>query len=142
MMQWHSLNELLKGFENSMIEVNTVELEKAKFEANKLTIRIAFANIRSALKRAKSMGKHHNWIREYDEHPLAAVTQNYHYIIDKESSNNDADFLSMIVWYDHIAKHINVFCDDNKIAGNDASEYWLEKFLWIRADVADFDKLN
>ena len=79
------------------------------------------------------MGKFSGWRVEYDSHPLAAVTANYIDIIEAELAG-ECDYLSVLIWIDHIALAINKYCDNNLIKGDTAAEYWLELFLY-RVDI-------
>jgi hypothetical protein len=96
---------------------------------------INIQEIQAARKRAASMGKPHAWRLEFDRHAMAACIDNHIACIDAEMENapKNRDFIAMLVWLHNMSKRINVFCDAHKIAGDEAAEYWLERFLW-RAD--------
>jgi hypothetical protein len=86
--------------------------------------------IQSARKRCVSMGKHHAWMVDFDRHPLAATMDNYTVCIDVELCEESPDFLAVLIWILTMARKINAYCDAERVSGNAAAEYWLERFLW------------
>ena len=92
-------------------------------------------NIESALKRAKAMGQPHAWRADFDNHPMAASVANYSWLIEESSLlTSEIDLkqkhLVHLHWTHKMALVINKFCDEAKIKGDAAAEYWLELFLW------------
>lgn len=83
--------------------------------------------VKSAIKRAKSMGKYHAYKPCYDKHPLAASICNHLDALSEELVG-DRDVLEMYRLVFYMALAINKFCDNNKVAGNAGAEYWLEVF--------------
>jgi hypothetical protein len=88
----------------------------------------------SAHKRAVLMGKHHGWQPEFNLHPLAARISNSWWLITGDDGHRidcDVDGFYAIHVLLQTATKINSYCDQHKIAGDDAAEYWLESFLWF-----------
>ena len=92
------------------------------------------AAIKAAKKRCISMGAFHAWRPVFDMHPLAACMDNHTVCIDVELSETSPDWFAILCWILNMAKRINWFCDENKVVGDVAAQYWLERFLW-RCDV-------
>jgi hypothetical protein len=89
-------------------------------------------DILSACKRAKSMGKYHNWQPCYDTHYLASCLSNYAEVIEGAMLDTERDWQFILHWYYLMCTRINTFCDNNKVAGDEAAEYWLEWFVTCR----------
>lgn len=102
----------------------------------------ALAEVKSARKRALSMGRYSGWRREYDRHPLAACVDNYTACIDAERENKSPDWLAILGFILAIARRINGYCDDHKVADDPAAQYWLERFLWRCDSVCAMDVLT
>lgn len=96
-------------------------------------MRPGYPDIKSAHRRAVSMGRHHGWSGRFNSHPLAACIDNYTVCIDVELAGRSPDYLSILVWIAAMAKRINDHCAEHQVSGDHAAEYWLERFLW-RAD--------
>jgi len=97
--------------------------------------------IKSAQKRCMSMGRHHTWQLDFDEHPLAACISNHLFCIDVELNEQNSDPLAIMFWILNIARKINQYCESYKVTGNRASEYWLEIFLWRCECIVVWQKL-
>jgi hypothetical protein len=98
--------------------------------------------IKRAKKRCVGMGSFHSWRIEFDGHPLAATMDNYTTCIDGEMKETKPDYLVVLVWILAMARKINAFCDAEKVVGNAAAEYWLERFLWRCDCVLQWDSLQ
>lgn len=98
----------------------------------------ALAEFQSAKKRAVSMGRFHAWKPSFEAHPLAAAMDNYTACIDADAGDFDAILGYLLVQ----AKRINTVCDSQRIVGDEAGEYWLERFLWRCDLVANFDSVQ
>jgi hypothetical protein len=88
------------------------------------------AEMKAARRRAISMGAHHAWTPEFNRHPLAACIDNHTACIDAEP-NTGEDTFAILCWILTMARAVNRFCEENKVAGDAASEYWLERFAWV-----------
>ena len=88
------------------------------------------AEIKSARRRAESMGKAHGWMPEFNAHPLAACIDNHTACIDAEVGDTQDSF-AVMCWLLNMARAVNRFCDAHRVAGSAASEYWLERFVWV-----------
>ena len=84
------------------------------------------------------MGKYHAWKPEFNSHPLAACIDNHTACIDgaigprgRTHSTDAMDFLSALLCLRFMSDAINRYCDDHRIAGYTAAEYWLERFMWV-----------
>ena len=86
----------------------------------------------SATKRASSMGEYHKYLSSYDTHFLAGSIHNYIEIIYNEFNSPEADLVFILQCYYEMAKRINDFCDNNRVAEDIAAQYWLEYFTWFR----------
>ena len=100
------------------------------------------AEVKSAQKRAVSMGKHSGWLPEYNTHKLAACIDNYSVCIDIELEQPDPDFFEILCWIHCMAKAVNVYCDEYKVVGDQAAQYWLHRFLEKCNVVCDFTVLK
>jgi hypothetical protein len=88
-----------------------------------------FLTIKSAVKRAKTMGRAFVEMPEYLTHPLAACISNYKWIMGGRADGGVGENYVDGVCIYRMAKRINRFCDDNKISGDVAAQYWLCEFL-------------
>lgn len=77
------------------------------------------------------MGKYTPWCGDFDSHPLAAGMDNWTWLLD--DAQRDKEYLEVLYYLLRKARLINDYCNNNKINGDVAAEYWLERFLW-RAD--------
>lgn len=100
---------------------------------------MTIATIKSARRRAVAMGKPVPWRPAFDAHPLAAPVDNHLRCL--EAAIEDGDFLAALGYIDHMADHINAYADAHRCVGDDAAQYWLERFLWHCDAVAQIDKL-
>lgn len=102
------------------------------------------AEVKAAKKRAISMGRHSGWIPEYNQHALASCMDNHTAIIDAEldGENHDVCFLFILWELLAMARKINGYCDANKVVGDHAAQYWLERFLWRCDVICQWDYLN
>ena len=96
--------------------------------------------VKSARKRALTMGVYSGWRHEYDSHFLAACLDNYTCCVDAEMSG-ERDFFEVLIYIWFMARRINLFCDSQLVKGDAAAEYWLERFLWRVDCVCDFGRL-
>ena len=92
--------------------------------------------LKAAKKRCISMGAYHAWEPAFDWHPLAACVDNYTTCIDAELSETISDYGCVLFWILTMARRINWFCDGNKVVGDVAAQYWLERFLWRGKEAA------
>lgn len=97
--------------------------------------------IKSAKKRCEGMGRHHQWRPEFDQHALSACLDNYSSCVDVELADACPDYTCVLHWILTMARKINAYCDAEKVSGNDAAEYWLERFLWRCDRVCKWDAL-
>lgn len=88
------------------------------------------------------MGVYSPWRAAFDKHPLAAMMDNYTVCIDVELAERRPDYECVLHWILTMARAINAYCDATKIAGDDAAEYWLERFLWRCDRVCQWDFLH
>ena len=100
------------------------------------------AEIKSAKKRSSSMGASIAYLPEYASHPLAAPISNYSLIIDAELCAQHICFLNVLWAIYRMAKKINEYCDNNRISGDVAAQYWLNEYLSRCDSVADFYYLD
>ena len=98
----------------------------------------ALAELQSAKKRAISMGQFHAWRPEFNAHSLAAAMDNYTACIDGAAD----DYPAIMGYLLAQARRINAVCDAQRIVGDAAGEYWLERFLWRCDAVANVDRLQ
>ena len=89
-----------------------------------------FTAMRSARKRAVSMGAHHAWQPSFNRHPLAACIDNHTACIDAEPAHKQ-DTFSILCWVLTMAKAVNNYCEKQAVVGDPAAEYWLERFAWV-----------
>ena len=89
------------------------------------------------------MGRPHGWVVNFDSHPIAASMDNHTACIDVELENKDEpDYLSILQWILLMARKINNYCENNRVAGDNAAEYWMERFLWRSECVCKWDHLQ
>jgi hypothetical protein len=100
------------------------------------------SEIKAALRRCKSMGADSPYRRQYDAHPLAASISNYSAVIDAEIGKPNPDWVSVLCWVHAMSKWINGYCDEHKIAGDDAAKYWLHQFIEPASQVANMEKVS
>ena len=87
--------------------------------------------VRSAKRRAESMGMFSPYMPEYAKHPLAACIDNHITVLDLELAlGTKADYTFCLTCILYMAAWINRFCDLNYVGGDKAASYWLELFLW------------
>lgn len=98
--------------------------------------------IKSARKRAESMGRIHAWHPEFNQHPLAACIDNHSACIEEEQE----DRFAVLCWILNMARAVNKFCEAQRVAGSAAAEYWLERFAWVNGrfngTIADMTKVG
>jgi hypothetical protein len=94
-----------------------------------------FTPFKTAKKRAVSMGKHHSFDPEFNRHPLAPTLANYIFAIDVELEGKDRDYLYILLDWHGMASRVNAYCDEHKVSGDKAAEYWLENYLWIHSSL-------
>ena len=101
------------------------------------------AEVKSAKKRAISMGRYSGWRPEYDHHHLAACMDNYTAVLDAElGSESPVCYLVAFGCIEKMARRINAYCDGHKVVGDAAAQYWIERFLWRCDAVCQWDYLN
>lgn len=96
-----------------------------------------FKNLKSCIKRCESMGVHHAFENEFNNHKLAPVFNNYLDMIydfnetklNIELSRSIEEYIEILYYLDIIAKNINLFCDNNLIKNDKAAQYFMELFL-------------
>lgn len=94
------------------------------------------AELKSARRRAESMGRFHAWTPEFNAHPLAACIDNHTACINEEMEDGRwLEPFAVLCWVLNMARAVNRFCSAHHVAGEPSSEYWLERFLWVNAKV-------
>ena len=100
------------------------------------------SEIKSALRRCLTMGAYSGWRLEFNSHPLAASIDNHTACIDVELEQRQPEYFAVLCWILNMARSINAYCDANKVVGDVAAQYWLERFLWRVNCVADMSKFT
>jgi hypothetical protein len=90
---------------------------------------MTFNEIKSAIKRSKSMGVYSPWQKDYDSHYLAACIDNYTWLL--EGGNGRQEYLDDLLLISKMAEGINSFCEKNIVSDSPAAKYWLERYLWV-----------
>lgn len=93
------------------------------------------------------MGRPHSFSPDFNSHRLSACIANYSVAIDVEVKKSEdrkekTDWLAILIWIHKMAERVNKFCDQNKIAGDQAAEYWLRQFFLASEIGIDFSALR
>lgn len=95
------------------------------------------------------MGRPHGHQRRHDAHSLAPCLSNYALVIDEEmreigeegpgAYQRTQSYLFILCWIEAMARRINEYCDTQRVVGDDAAEYWLDRFMDYCDTVARMD---